>query len=953
MVTPDIDEDRIPMSYSRKIIGRRSVLSMAVAIGAGAAFSSRAEAAPTYVPGNSLQALEGSSRPLTTVGSEPAKVLRRFADVFKSVPDPSASFFRSNDGALKIAAGCHGLSAQVQVFDAETGKLEVTATPFPEGGGGAGNVSYEPRSNSYFAFGSTIKKVSSAGVVTSGFAAAPGTTNVSFARVVDSKNRVWCGNYPTGSATRYDPATGATVHTPQVHAGAQYVRSLAIDIKDNVYAGTGTQSPRIVTWHTDTPTKLTEIPLPGAATKGFVHSISAHCGWLFVSFDGADGVVVFKAYDLVAKAWKLLPWAWSPAGRVSAGLGESGDIYAVWNTVGTHKLMRINSKTMAADLVCLVPDTPCALSVEIINGAVSVNMLCGQGKDYKYIKVSVSSKAVNKATVITFAESPFKVQTLLPSTSGSVVYVGAFMGDGIGSVDVSTRETWRSSTDTGIAQIEGMFQYDSSTIYVGSYGAGRLFKFNTQDRSVTKLIELGEKYLQSRPFAWASAGGRVVAGTVAEYGFNTGALISINPLKDSDVSVIKGPVLGQSVLGLVGEADLVYGTTGVMGGYGSVNDTKPAHVFAWNARLSKLVWSREVPGEVEINSPVLVKGILYVSTSNGVIRLNKSSGSTVSTYRLLDRDAAAGYKTSSISYIPKLNSLVHECGGTLTLLDLGTFTKKEILRGVYSGVVVSNTGRLYASERGTNVVEIDTVQSPSIRSSADLVTVGDGGWLYVARSLGSGKYAAPLRADSGFNTQVRSCHVVDWNGDGTFDVVTNHGDGTLQLHKGLPKGGFAPGSVIGVSGWLDRKLAIGNWGQGLTVVSSENISGVLQAWPVLSSGLLGAPTAIGTGWKRRQMVLLAPSRTSTAALIVNDAGSLFRYDRTSTGKVSTTPVRLSSGGYSDMIAMTGVVNHKPDLNGVVGVDAMGALKYSDVASNSIGTPLRYSFLMKGYRFASS
>jgi hypothetical protein len=186
------------------------------------------------------------------------------------------------------------------------------------------------------------------------------------------------------------------------------------------------------------------------------------------------------------------------------------------------------------------------------------------------------------------------------------MYLGAFMGDGIGSLDLGTQATWRSSTETGIAQIEGMFQYDETSIYVGSYGGGRLFRFNPQTKSVTSLIELGEKYLQSRPFAWARAGGRVVAGTVAEYGHNTGSLVSINPLNNSDISVVSGPVVGQSVLGLVGEGDIVYGTTGVKGGYGSVNDTKPAHVFAWNARLKQLLWKRALTGEVEINSPILV-----------------------------------------------------------------------------------------------------------------------------------------------------------------------------------------------------------------------------------------------------------------------------------------------------------------------------------------------------------
>jgi hypothetical protein len=936
-------------------IGRRSVLSWAVAVGAGAALSSGTfpAAASASVPANSLDALSSTEVALTLIGTEPSAMLRRYSNVFKSIPDPSAVFFRNSSGTLKMVAGCQGLADQVQVFDASTGKKELSSTPFPGGGGGARNVVYEPLSNSILAYGATVKRVGLTGTITNAYSSAPGATDVSFSRASDSKGRIWNGNYPTGNATRYDPSTGATVHSPQVHAGAQYVRSLAVDVKDNVYAGTGVQGPRIVVWHTDTPSELREIALPGAAATGFVNSIAAHSGLLFVHFDGSDGKTFFKVYDLTAAVWRTPPWAWAPAGRVSAALLGSGSIFAVWNTLGTHKLMRIDPVTLAADFICMVPGTPSALSVETVGGETRVNMLCAEGQSYEFVSVGLAGNSVVQSSKIAFAESAYKVQALLGAASGYTMYMGAYMGDGIGSVDLLTRETWRSPTDTGIAQIEGMFEYDASTVYVGSYAGGRLFKFNPQTKSVKSLIELREKYLQSRAFAWVFAGGKVVAGTVAEYGHNTGALVMINPLDDADIKVVSCPVPGQSVLGLVGDGDIVYGTTGIKGGYGSVDDTKPAHIFAWNVRQGRSLWTRAFPGEVEINCPRFIRDRLYVSTNNGVIRVNPNSGSPVFTYKLLNRTAEPGYRTSSISYLPRANSMVHLAGGTVTVLDMESRTRKEILRGNYTDMVITSRGRLYFAENGTNIVDIDPTQKPTISSAADLVTVGTNGWLYVTRSLGGGKFATPIRADSGFATSVRSCHVVDWNGDGVFDVVTNHGDGTLQLHRGLPKGGFAAGMVVGASGWLDRKLAIGKWGTTLSVIASENIGGALKAWPVLSTGVLGPPVTIGAGWKRRQMVMLVPSRSTAAALIVNDAGSLFHYARTSTGDVSTVPVRLSTGGYTDITAMTGVINHESGLNGIVGVDTAGAVKYTEVSAGSVGTPTKYSFLMTNYKFASS
>ncbi|MDD1477245.1 FG-GAP repeat domain-containing protein [Arthrobacter sp. H16F315] len=341
-----------------------------------------------------------------------------------------------------------------------------------------------------------------------------------------------------------------------------------------------------------------------------------------------------------------------------------------------------------------------------------------------------------------------------------------------------------------------------------------------------------------------------------------------------------------------------------------------------------------------------------MSTNNGVLRLNKGSGSVVATYQLLDRSAPPGYKTSTIAYLPKANGIAHLCGGTVTLLSTYRNTRKEILRGAYTEMVVNKQSRLFFAENGTNVVEIDAVQKPTIRSAADLVSVGPNGWLYVCRSSGTGTYGGPIRADSGFGGFVRSAHVVDWNADGTLDVLTNRTDGSLQLHRGLPEGGFLPPTVLANTGWDAVNLTVGIWGTALSVIAADN-GGLLKAWPVLSTGALGVPSTIGSGWKGRKMVLMVPSRSSSAALIVNQAGSLYRYSRTSGGKVTTSPVQISSGGFSEMTAFSPVVAHRPDLNGIAWLDAVGNVKYTDVAPSSVGRNVNYTFLLKSHKLAST
>lgn len=943
------------MVYPPREVGRRSFLSLAVSLGAGAALATKKNVAIATGPPTWLGAVNGTDVPLSTIGTEPSLVLRRYPNVFKRGPNPCAVFFRNRAGILKVAAACRGLAGQVQVIDAATGHLELSATPFPGAGGGASRVVYEPLANAILAFGgsATVKSVSLLGRVTDAYGAARGATNVAFARAVDSKGRIWSGNYPTGNATRFDPSTGGTIHTPMVHAGAQYVRSLAIDAGDNVYAGTGALNPRLVKWHTDRPAELREIALPGAAAAGFVSNVASHSGVLFVYYQGSVGKELLGVYDVAAAAWKSLPWTWIPVRRYSAALPAGGDIFAVRHRLGVYELMKIDPRTLAAETVCTVPGAPSALNVESSNGLTIVNVLCSSGQQYRYVKVSAGGKVVLQDVRSELIDTPLKAQALAASSSGTIMHFGGYMGDGIGSVDLVSRELWRSAADTGVAQIEGMFQYDESTVYVGSYGAGRLFKFNPQTKSITKLIELRVNHLQSRPFAWACAANKVVAGTVADYGYKTGALTIINPLNDADIAVIKGPIADQSVLGLVGDGDIAYGTTGVKGGYGSVNDTKPAHVFAWNVRENRLVWKRPLTGEVEINSPLLVRGLLYVSTNNGVIKVDKASGNLISHYKLYNRSAVAGYKTSSIAYLPQTNAIVHLCGGTATVLDTESRTRKVILRGQFTDMVVTTRSRLYFAENGTNIVEIDASPKPTIRSFADLVTVGPDGWLHVARSLGDGKFSSPIRAASVFGVELRSCHVVDWNQDGTLDVLATRADGRLQLYMGLRGGGFAAPITLGATGWHNRRIAAGVWGSQLTVVSTDKDSGHLLFRPRTELGELGHPTLRGFGWSHKPLVMLVPSRTTASALIVNDGGSLYRHARTANGGVSTAGVRLSTGGFSAMTAFSPVVGHKWDHNGIVGVDVTGAVSYSDVAGGAVGKPIRYAFQMKGYKFACS
>jgi hypothetical protein len=98
---------------------------------------------------------------------------------------------------------------------------------------------------------------------------------------------------------------------------------------------------------------------------------------------------------------------------------------------------------------------------------------------------------------------------------------------------------------------------------------------------------------------------------------------------------------------------------------------------------------------------------------------------------------------------------------------------------------------------------------------------------------------------------------------------------------------------------------------------------------------------------------MVPSRSSSTALIVNQGGSLYRYSRVYGGKVTTSPVRLSTGGFTAMTAFSPLYGHRPDLNGIAWIDAEGAVKYTDIAPTSVGGNLSYPFILKNHKLAST
>ncbi|WP_309124014.1 GH25 family lysozyme, partial [Arthrobacter sp.] len=233
-------------------------------------------------------------------------------------------------------------------------------------------------------------------------------------------------------------------------------------------------------------------------------------------------------------------------------------------------------------------------------------------------------------------------------------------------------------------------------------------------------------------------------------------------------------------------------------------------------------------------------------------------------------------------------------------------------------------------------------QLPSVRSLADMVAIDSSGRLWNYPANGTGGFGTRFQIGSGW-TGIKSINPVDWNSDGTIDLLTQWKNGTLSYYPGNPSGGFSPSVQIGSSGWQDFSLAVGPWvkGQAVTVVGARS-DGELYYWPRTSAHGLGTAVRIASGFVDMPIVMADQNRDGQMDLLARDANdNLLRYTGSGTGA-------LVSGSRTTVGTGWGSVNA---VNVVDGFD--GATSRGMIGRSTTGALTYYPFTTSGFGRATS
>ncbi|MFE4197830.1 GH25 family lysozyme [Paenarthrobacter sp. NPDC056912] len=220
------------------------------------------------------------------------------------------------------------------------------------------------------------------------------------------------------------------------------------------------------------------------------------------------------------------------------------------------------------------------------------------------------------------------------------------------------------------------------------------------------------------------------------------------------------------------------------------------------------------------------------------------------------------------------------------------------------------------------------------------------GNLYRYQNASGGALSGGVLIGTGFSGH--QFNQLDFDGDGSQDIVSRTSDGTMRLFRSNGVGSFIsePSSVVGNgwSGMTSVSSASGFNGSGSQGLQARAANGDLYYYPALG-GAWGNRFLIGVGWNDAKVISNAPINVDTTLgvdtadiLAVRADGNLYRYP--ATGSASLQPAELIGTQWTALKA-----GFLTDWNGDGALDIVaqwtdGKLNvYPATAGNRFGSPI--------------
>ncbi|WP_449373478.1 FG-GAP repeat domain-containing protein [Arthrobacter psychrolactophilus] len=245
--------------------------------------------------------------------------------------------------------------------------------------------------------------------------------------------------------------------------------------------------------------------------------------------------------------------------------------------------------------------------------------------------------------------------------------------------------------------------------------------------------------------------------------------------------------------------------------------------------------------------------------------------------------------------------------------------------------------------------------TPSLKSVTDVVVVDKGGSLW--RHANNGAKLGPAeKIGVGFGT-AKSLHILDWNADGTLDMLVQTTTGSLNFIAGRPGGAFDASRVLASTGWADADVSSGQWIKGAKYPSiiAQRPDGSLTSYTTNNGLSLGAGLGIGYGFLDMHPIVADYDGDGNADVSVIDRqGKLIMYRSNGKGSFLSENRQVIGVGWQGMTSVSPANKlTSPNSSGLLARTAAGGVYYYPVSASLFSAPVQLAIGWGGYLIGGS
>lgn len=431
-----------------------------------------------------------------------------------------------------------------------------------------------------------------------------------WAMTIDDKGNVYGGTFDNGKVFKYDPVTKTYHDYGRMLEGRGYVRSMAY-YDGHLYAGVGTVGD-VVKMNVTTGEKEV-ISGPVASILGvtpanvpFAYDMAVVDDYLLVKFSDTHMALLF--YDLKNKVWLDKKVDKQSGGFNKAGVFSFNQLQSLNGKLyilGNGGLLEVDMTTFEVRPT-KIPYGSSLRGAEWMEFPDNPEL---PGKSLVTVQSSgkITIMNIEKETRLDLPAvvegAPNPLHQIEPGPDGKL-YMSGYPG---GTGAVYDPKTGKNVNFT-VGQAEGMVEL-GDYMYYGVYPGAIIYRSakGTETPVVEEVFRIGSE--QDRPYMMTTGAGKLIIGTIPDYGKLGGALTIYDPAT-GEKKVYRNIVENQSITGLVYRDGLIYGSTNIHGGLDIPTTATSAKMFVWDVASEKKIAEFFLPIP-ELDKPKMITGLTF------------------------------------------------------------------------------------------------------------------------------------------------------------------------------------------------------------------------------------------------------------------------------------------------------------------------------------------------------